>query len=154
MVAMLEWRSPPMSADRLLWINLATSLYMTGLIWFVQIVHYPLFAQIPAEAFQRYEQRHQARTSYVVAPVMLAELAVSIAILVAAPTNRLFWITSALTGVVWLSTVLVQMPLHGQLSQGYSLSAIHQLVSSNWIRTIAWSLRSLLLLYGLTQSVR
>jgi uncharacterized membrane protein len=140
-----------MPVERLLSINLTTSLYMTGLIWFVQIVHYPLFAQIPIESFKEYEQRHQTLTSFVVAPVMLAELAASIAILAAAPTNRLFWITSALTALVWLSTLLIQMPLHAQLSQTHSLEAIHKLVNTNWLRTVAWSLRSLLLLYSLTR---
>lgn len=35
-----------MWAKWLLLLNLASALFMTGLIWFVQVVHYPLFERI------------------------------------------------------------------------------------------------------------
>ena len=38
--------------------NLCASLFMTGVIWFVQIVHYPLFANVSRSAFAEYERRH------------------------------------------------------------------------------------------------
>ena len=31
--------------------HLAATLYMVGVIWFVQVVHYPLFARAGAEGF-------------------------------------------------------------------------------------------------------
>ena len=39
---------PPMpDADvLLLLLHAAATLFMTGLIWFVQVVHYPLFARV------------------------------------------------------------------------------------------------------------
>jgi hypothetical protein len=46
---------------------------MNGLIWFVQIVHYPLMTRAGREGFARYEAGHTARTTTVVAPLMLAE---------------------------------------------------------------------------------
>jgi hypothetical protein len=57
--------------------NLCASLFMTGVIWFVQIVHYPLFASVGAIDFPEYERRHANRTGYVVAPVMIFELGAS-----------------------------------------------------------------------------
>lgn len=140
-----------MSANGLLLINAATSLYMTGLIWFVQVVHYPLFARIPSARFQDYEQRHQRLTSFVVAPVMLLELAASVAILVVGPLSTSNWVASGLTGVVWASTVGLQMPLHDRLAKGFDTAAIQVLVRSNWIRTVAWTVRSVLLIAKLAQ---
>ncbi len=40
--------------------HITATLYMTGLIWFVQIVHYPLFARVGNAEFSAYEQRHTA----------------------------------------------------------------------------------------------
>jgi hypothetical protein len=63
----------------LAWVlaNLCVSLLMTGVIWFVQIVHYPLFAKVGTGEFIAYERNHADRTGYVVAPPMIFELGAS-----------------------------------------------------------------------------
>lgn len=48
---------------------------MTGVIWTVQIVHYPLFAGVGPDRFLDYARAHTARIIRLVAPVMLVELA-------------------------------------------------------------------------------
>lgn len=140
---------PLMSPDRLLLANLALSLYMTGLIWFVQIVHYPLFLAIPPESFPAYERRHQFLTAFVTAPPMVAELLASLALLFALPHIRLYWATSALTLLLWASTFFLQVPLHNRLSILFDPATAQSLVSTNWLRTAAWTLRSTLLLWAL-----
>ena len=50
----------------------ASTLYMTGVIWFVQIVHYPLMARVGGAQFREYSRLHQLQTTWVVAPAMLA----------------------------------------------------------------------------------
>ena len=55
----------------ILLIQAAATLAMVGLIWFVQIVHYPLMAQVGRDSFAHYEASHTARTTWVVAPLML-----------------------------------------------------------------------------------
>ena len=52
-----------------LYLHAASTLSMVGLIWFVQVVHYPLFARVE-QGFIAYEQIHQQRTTWVVAPLM------------------------------------------------------------------------------------
>ena len=47
---------------------------MTGVIWFVQVVHYPLFARVAPESFTTYHAAHVRRTSWVVVGPMLLEL--------------------------------------------------------------------------------
>lgn len=47
---------------------------MTGLIRFVQIVHYPLFTKIGSRGFAQYAESHRHLTSLVVVPLMLLEL--------------------------------------------------------------------------------
>ncbi len=146
---------------KLLLLNLAATLAMTGIIWFVQVVHYPLFARVGADQFVAYEALHRTYTGWVVAPLMVAELASALALLVpelrpacvgaaaaqaASAQVVSAWTAAALVALIWLSTALLQIPLHDQLSRGYDPALIARLVATNWIRTIAWTLRSAIVL--------
>jgi hypothetical protein len=121
---------------------------MCGLIWFVQAVHYPLFAAITGDRSRDFASEHQARTTPVVLPFMLAELATAAAIAVWPPAGVGRGPAAAglgLVGVIWLSTFLVQVPLHGRLAaEGHTSATVARLVRGNWVRTIAWTLRAIL----------
>ena len=69
------------AAFLLLLLQLAATFYMTGLVWFVQRVHYPLFADVGIRQFPAYESAHVGRTSPVVAPPMLIEVATALALI-------------------------------------------------------------------------
>jgi hypothetical protein len=128
---------------KVLLLHAAATLFMTGLIWFVQVVHYPMFANVGREGFSAYAQLHSALTTWVVAPVMLVELAAAFYLLTAPQVPRWLSITGAvLLAIVWLSTLLLQVPRHEQLSHGFDATAHFWLVRTNWIRTIGWSLRA------------
>ena len=73
------------SATALLTTHLFATAAMVGLIWFVQVVHYPLFARVGPDGFTTYETEHQRRTSWVVGPFMAVE---GVAALVVAATLR------------------------------------------------------------------
>lgn len=123
---------------------------MTGVIWFVQIVHYPLFAGVGERDFAPYEARHTWLTGWVVAPPMLLELATGAALLWRRP-EVVPWqeviFGFALLGVIWLSTYLLQIPRHSVLGKGFDAAAHRGLVLTNWLRTLAWSLRAGLVLW-------
>lgn len=131
-------------------LHLATTLWMTGVIWFVQIVHYALFDGVGAAGFGRYAARHGRLTTSVVAPLMLAEALTGLTLLFDRPPSfewgqALFGF--ALIVVVWLSTVFIQVPQHGALARGFDRGTYKLLLVGNWLRTAAWTVRSLLLLY-------
>ncbi len=120
---------------------------MSGLIWFVQIVHYPLFADVPEEGFAAYERKHQQRTTWVVAPLMFVELGTAGAIatgFVPGVPERLAWAGLGLVVVVWTATLLVSVPLHAKLEHGKNAAVIRKLVVTNWIRTVLWTARGVL----------
>ena len=120
---------------------------MVGLIWMVQIVHYPLFNDVGQENYVQYQQRHQSNITYIVAPVMLVELATAILLLVypvAGLNESLVYVGIGLVILVWLSTALIQVPCHGKLVTGFDQTAYNWLVNSNWIRTVAWSGRGVI----------
>jgi hypothetical protein len=126
--------------------HLAATLFMTGVIWFVQVIHYPLFLSVGSAEFADYEQRHTALTTWIVAPPMLVEGATALVLLWLKPHAVPTWQLTAglgLLAVIWVSTALVQVPCHEVLSTGFEPSVVHRLVLSNWIRTVAWSLRAI-----------
>ena len=45
---------------------------------------------------------------------------------------------------IWLSTWFIQVPQHRALSLGFASDIQHRLVQANWLRTVAWSFRALL----------
>lgn len=128
--------------------QLLSTWFMVGLIWFVQIVHYPLFAAVGKEQFQEFEQAHQRLTTWVVAPVMLLELATAVVLIALIPAEQqlLSWIALFLLAIIWVSTWLLQVPAHTALAAGFTLEAHRRLLNTNWIRTIAWTGRGLIIL--------
>lgn len=129
--------------------NLAAAAAMAGLIWFVQIVHYPLYALVGADHFRAYEQAHQRLTTFVVGPLMIAETLLAIA-LVADPgrtVGRAMPIGALVVlALIHLSTATLQVPAHRVLSDGYEAHAARRLVITNWVRTTGWTARVALIL--------
>ncbi len=139
-----------MSANIVLLLNVASTWAMVGLIWLIQVVHYPLFAQVGEENFVRYSEDHQRLITLIVLPLMVCELITSFWLRTnrpqAVPDN--FVIAGiVLVVVIWLSTFFIQVPQHGRLATAFDLGTIQLLVRGNWIRTVAWSLRGVLSLY-------
>ena len=134
--------------------NAAATLFMTGVIWIVQVVHYPLFAGVGAEGFGRYSTDHARLITYVVLPAMLVELATA-ALLALRPgaLGASAYIGLALVGLIWASTFFVQVPLHERLSTGFDGQAHRLLVSTNWLRTGLWTARAGLTLWWLNTAL-
>jgi hypothetical protein len=128
-------------AESLVVVNAAATLFMTGVIWFVQIVHYPLFARVGAGVFSDHERDHAQRTSWVVGVPMLVELAAAIATAVVLG-GALAWVGLALLAVIWSSTGLLQVPAHRRLQREFDAVTHRRLVATNWVRTVAWSTRA------------
>ena len=130
-------------------LNVASTLYMVGLIWFVQVVHYPLHAKVGTDQFLHYQQMHMNWTGYVVGPPMLIEAGTTL-YLILNPLQQVpswyFWFGGVLLFLVWASTGLLQVPIHNSLMVDGSSARINMLVNTNWIRTVCWSLRGILVL--------
>lgn len=136
-------------------LQAAATLYMTGVIWFVQLVHYPLFASVGKAAYTSYADRHVRRTSWVVGPPMLLEAAIALALLYsvqpATIPSALPWVNLALLGVIWLATACFSVPCHRRLAMGFCAVVHRRLVLTNWFRTGAWTLRSAVVLVWLVR---
>lgn len=132
-------------------LHVLATLTMLGVIWIVQVVHYPLFAQVGAAGWAAYEAGHQTRITYVVLPAMVLELVTALWLVVDRPAAFPVWAVwagAAAVGMVWASTAFLQVPLHSALSAGaFDADAHARLVATNWIRTALWSVRAGLVLW-------
>lgn len=129
-------------------VHFAATWYLVGLCWLVQRVQYPLMVQVGAEGFAAYEQAHVTRIGPVVGPMMIVEAATAVALFFTGASfarHPAFLGATALVALIWASTFLVQVPLHGVLGQSFDADAHTALVRTNWIRTLAWTARGLLL---------
>lgn len=134
-------------SETLLMLQQVSTLAMVGLIWFVQVVHYPLFGKVGVGDFHDYEHSHQQRTTLVVAPLMMTEGITALALLWIRPAT--IPVAAVIVGVllvalVWASTFWWQVPFHQRLSKSFDADTHRQLVQSNWLRTVAWSIRGVL----------
>jgi hypothetical protein len=123
--------------------NLSVSWALLVLIWLVQVIIYPGFHRIAADDFIDYHRWYVARISLIVTPLMLAEAVLTVMWLWVAGTPAAV-ISAALVLVVWLSTFLLQVPIHNRLKYGKDRILIRRLVATNWIRTVGWSLKTLI----------
>ncbi|HEU0077488.1 MAG TPA: hypothetical protein VFQ76_07545 [Longimicrobiaceae bacterium] len=135
-------------------LNVASTGVMIGVIWLVQVVHYPLFGGVGRDGWTGYAAAHGRRTTWVVGPPMLVELATGIALVLRPPQGippAALWAGLALIAVAWASTALLQVPRHRVLGAGWDAAAHRSLVAGNWLRTAAWTLRGVLLLLVLAR---
>lgn len=126
----------------LCYLGLACTWYMTGVVWFCQLVHYPLIDRGEREKFVAFAQTYQRRTGWVVVPGLAGELISAVGLVIFWPT----WWTGAgfvLLGVIWGLTIAFQIPDHGALARGFDAEVHRHLVAWNLPRSVAWLVRAL-----------
>lgn len=116
--------------------QLALSGALFTLIWLVQLLIYPSF-KLSSQNFSECMLHHQNRISWVVIPLMTGELIVTV--------MQKNVILIGIVGLIWLSTAFIQVPLHKKLLNN-SPELVERLIQSNWIRTILWTIKLLIVL--------
>ena len=130
---------------------------MMGVIWFVQWVHYPLLATVPVDGAVKVAEQHQRRTGQVLALPMAVEGVTTLWLLASRPdavSLILPWLAAVLLAVALGSTVFVSVPLHAKMATNPTADVGQRLVVTNWLRTIAWSARTVVCAAMLLQVVR
>lgn len=140
----------------LLLVHALLAAFMAGLIWTIQIVHYPLFPHAAGPGWPAFHARHSARITWIVGPVMAAETALAVWLAVAPPVgvDRALTLTAVvLLGVVHLTTAGLSVPAHNALTDGFAAGPHRRLVATNWLRTAGWSARAVLAVVIVHQAV-
>ena len=126
----------------LLTLNFAAVLFMAGLGWLVQVVAYPLFAFVGNDRFTAFHAEWSRRIGAVVIIPMSVDLITSIWLALAPPPGINFALAAtgaALAAISWLSTALLQVPRHSELSNRFARETHTRHVRSSWLRTFCWS---------------
>ncbi|MGY8976333.1 MAG: hypothetical protein ACKVHD_08650 [Alphaproteobacteria bacterium] len=118
---------------------------MVGIIWVIQLVHYPSFYFIRKDIFVSFQKFHTDKITIIVAPVMLIELITGI-LLIYMETNIDIALSISLFILIaiWVLTAIYFYKAHQKLMSGYNEEIINQLIKLNWIRTILWTFRLIL----------
>lgn len=128
----------------LLLLEAAVTLLLTGLIWTIQLVHYPSFHWVDPNRFLAFTKFHQRQISFLVLPLMVMELTTGVGLAVLHQDGAYFRL--GLTVLIWFSTFFLSVPLHNLLDQGPDPKVIQRLIITNWPRTVLWTLRAILCL--------
>ena len=120
--------------------NLIVASALAGVIWTIQLVHYPLFALVGTQDRASYGEEHRRRITWLAAPLMTANVGVAAAGLVTAP-SPLRALNAGLALAVFTATGLIYGPLHARLERNPRDRDIRRLVRANWARTAAWTLQ-------------
>ncbi|MCC5947473.1 MAG: hypothetical protein JJT89_03365 [Nitriliruptoraceae bacterium] len=120
----------------------ASTLFLAGMIWTIQVVHYPLFASVGVAEFPAYEAAHSARITWVILVPWAVQGLTTAALLLAPPSGvprTLVWAAAVLAVIPVVVTIVASVPAHEVLGSGFDAQAHARLVSTNWWRTLAWS---------------
>lgn len=130
----------------MLYFQTLTCVSMTSLIWQIQVNHYPSFEYVDKERFTDFAHFHVRRITPIVAPLMIIELITSVLLLMLSPKNPWYILNTLGVAIIWFATQFLSIPCHNKLIMGFDLQSIKKLVKTNWIRTILWTARSILLI--------
>lgn len=127
-------------------LHLIATSVMVGVIWVIQLVHYPSFHFVELKQYTTFQRFHMARISYVVIPAMLTELFTLILIVISMDQIDTLVLASAVLLIfIWLMTAVFFSSVHQKLTLGYDQTVVDKLVKLNWGRTLLWTLRLLLI---------
>ena len=126
-------------------IHLIATSVMVGVIWVIQLVHYPSFHFIELKQYTTFQRFHMSRISYVVIPAMLTELFTLILFIISTgKIDSIISISGLLLILIWLMTAVFFSGVHQKLTLGYDQTVVEKLIKLNWGRTLLWTLRLLL----------
>ena len=131
--------------DLLFKINFISTSVMVGVIWVIQLLHYPSFHFINEKKYIEFQHFHMQRISFIVIPVMLIELASALLLSYFFRSSLIIILLALLLGI-WGITFIFFTNMHQKLTNGYDPSIVDRLVQINWSRTALWSLRLTILL--------
>ena len=137
-------------------LHFAATLFMAGLIWFVQLVHYPLSANVDPVRFSDHQAVHMTRTGWVVAIPMSVEAITALWLVFSPPAHVSLFaveIGLALLVFIWIATAILLVPGHNALLQGFDAATHERLLKHNWLRTLAWTARACLVCWIVSETV-
>lgn len=125
-------------------VHLTAVAVLAGVGWVVQLVVYPAFRLVGADAWARYHQAHTRAITRVVGVPWLVQGVSTAALLLSSDDRLVAAVLAALALITVVSTVLSAVPAHGRLAPAPDPADITLLLRANAVRTLAWSASAVL----------
>ena len=125
-------------------IHLAVTWMLAGLIWVIQVLAYPQYYRAGEAEFEGYHFAHCLRIGLIATPLLFAEALTAAWLVYEGHRELPFVISVGLIPVIWLSTAFLQAPLHIKLMKGFDAGLVRRVILTNWVRTLAWTARGVL----------
>ena len=135
-----------MEIDTLYFIQIVCNSYLVSLVFMTQFITYPTFLNIDKDKFSDYHRKYVNNISFIVAPVMLIEL-FTLSLIAYFSSEFLIIKSLFLLLVIWLTTFFIMIPSHNRISKSFNIKEIKSLINYNWIRTILWSFKLLVIIF-------
>ena len=135
-----------MEIDTLYFIQIVCNSYLVSLVFMTQFITYPTFLNIDKDKFSDYHRKYVNNISFIVAPVMLIEL-LTLSLIAYFSSEFLIIKSLFLLLVIWLTTFFIMIPSHNRISKSFNIKEIKSLINYNWIRTILWSFKLLVIIF-------
>ena len=135
-----------MEIDILYFIQIVCNSYLVSLVIITQFITYPTFLHINKDKFSEYHRKYVNNISFIVAPVMLIEL-LTLSLIAYFSGEFLIIKSLILLLVIWLTTFFIMIPSHNRISKSFNKKEIISLINYNWVRTILWSFKLLLIIF-------
>ena len=135
-----------MEIDTLYFIQIVCNSYLVSLVFMTQFITYPTFLHIDKDKFSEYHRKYVNNISFIVAPVMLIEL-LTLSLIAYFSSEFLIIKSLILLLVIWLTTFFIMIPSHNRISKSFNIKEIKSLINYNWIRTILWSFKLLVIIF-------
>ena len=125
---------------------ISTSI-MVGVIWVIQLVHYPSFKYVNESDYIIFQKYHMSNISYIVFPVMFTELITALIILFFGEKSLFFVLSLICLFLIWVITGVLFTKYHSILKEGKDLMIIEKMIKANWIRALLWTMRLIMILF-------
>jgi len=139
--------------DQLIFLtNVVSTLMMTGIMWFVHLIHYPILSYVNQADLAEYESQHVKHTMKWALLILIVEL-VSAALLIWFRPEDIGML-QVIVGLsllvpIWIVTWAGCVPGHCKLETGYNDVALRKLLKNNFIRTLCWTARTVVIIWML-----
>ena len=126
-------------------LQIAVTGYLVGLIWLIQLIHYPAFRHIESSCWNQFHQAHSAALGLLAGGPMVISLLVGVWLAYTAGDVRQYVVVGCEI-LAWLVTFGLSVPEHTRLAKAKDGAAIARLIRWNWVRTLAWTVKLAVLL--------
>ena len=133
--------------DDPLTIHIISTSIMVGVIWVIQLVHYPSFKYVNESDYIIFQKYHMSNISYIVFPVMFTELITALIILFFGEKSLFFVLSLICLFLIWVITGVLFTKYHSILKEGKDLMIIEKMIKANWIRALLWTMRLIMIFF-------